>query len=329
VPAPRGPSAAATSERSNLRSRFDRPIFVVSTPRSGSTLLYETLEQAPDLYSIGDESHGVIETVSGLSPPQRGWTSNRLAAEDATPERVEQLTQAFYRRLKDRNGRPAEGAVRMLEKTPKNALRVPFFDAIWPDSNFIYLYRDVRQTLHSMIEAWHSGGFRTYPRLPSWPGLAWSMVLVPGWQRLRSLPLPEIVAHQWAITTNMLLDDLEQLDTERVHVVDYGAFVASPRAEMERLADRVGLSWDRALPMLPLSKTTVSQPDPQKWRRIEPAIEAIWPIVEQADIRAKEFLEQRLSSARPHPRRDARGEGRSPSGVHERVESGRLPPHHA
>jgi hypothetical protein len=186
----------------------------------------------------------------------------------------------------------------MLEKTPKNALRVPFFDAIWPDSQFIYLYRDVRQTLHSMMEAWHSGGFRTYPRLPGWPGLAWSMVLVPGWQRLRGLPLPEIVAHQWAITTNVLLDDLKQLDAERVHVVDYSAIVASPQAEMERLADRVGLSWDRPLTTLRRSKTTVSPPDPNKWRRIEPAIEAIWPIVEQANARAKEFLGQRLSSER-------------------------------
>ena len=292
-----GPSPAMPTA-SELHDRFDRPIFVVSTPRSGSTLLYETLEQAPDLYSIGDESHGVIETVPGLSPPRRGWTSNRLTAEDATPERVEQLAAAFYRRLKDRDGRPAEGPVRMLEKTPKNALRVPFFDAIWPDSQFIYLYRDVRQTLHSMMEVWHSGGFRTYPRLPGWPGLAWSMVLVPGWQRLRGLPLPEIVAHQWAITTNVLLDDLKQLDAERVHVVDYSAIVASPQAEMERLADRVGLSWDRPLTTLRRSKTTVSPPDPNKWRRIEPAIEAIWPIVEQANARAKEFLEQRLSSER-------------------------------
>jgi hypothetical protein len=186
----------------------------------------------------------------------------------------------------------------MLEKTPKNALRVPFFDAIWPDANFVYLYRDVRQTLHSMMEAWHSGGFRTYPRMPGWPGLAWSLLLVPGWQRLKGMPLPEIVAHQWVITTNVLLDDLEQLDPQRVHVIDYSALVASPRAQMEQLASGLGLTWDRPLTSLRLSKTTVSAPDPDKWRRIEPAIEAIWPIVEQADARATKFLEQRLSATR-------------------------------
>ena len=56
--------------RNGVRNEFDRPIFIVSTPRSGSTLLYETLERAPELFSIGDESHGLIEGVPGLSPPQ-------------------------------------------------------------------------------------------------------------------------------------------------------------------------------------------------------------------------------------------------------------------
>ena len=182
----------------------------------------------------------------------------------------------------------------MLEKTPKNALRVPFFDAIWPDAQFVYLYRDVRATLSSMLEAWQSGGFRTYPGLPSWPGLPWSLLLVPGWEKLRGKPLPEVVAHQWAITTNTLLDDLEQLDLERIHVVDYDRFLASPSFEVERLAKSLGLPWDRPLgDSLPLSKTTVSKPAPDKWRRIEPVLKAIWPIVEQADARARAFIEER------------------------------------
>ncbi len=75
----------------------------------------------------------------------------------------------------------------MLEKTPKNALRVPFIDAIWPESEFVYLYRDVRETLYSMMEAWRSGSFRTYPGLPGWPEGSWSLLLVPGWQQLKRM----------------------------------------------------------------------------------------------------------------------------------------------
>ena len=293
-----GEAAPGKPKGAPFRERFERPIFIVSTPRSGSTLLYETLRQAPELYSTGEESHWLIENQPGLSPPTRGWSSNRLTGEDARPDRAEALAEAFYHNLADREGRSPEGRVRMLEKTPKNALRVPFFDAIWPDATFIYLYRDVRETLYSMMEAWHSGAFRTYPQLPGWRGMPWSMLLVPGWQLLNGLQLPEVVARQWAITTETLIDDLRKLEQGRVQAIDYRAFLNSPQAEVEQLAQAVGLTWDRQLGQtLPLSKTTVSRPNAEKWRRIEPVIQAVWPIVEGADRRAREFLEERRSPA--------------------------------
>jgi Sulfotransferase family len=80
-----------------------------------------------------------------LSVAARGWQLNRLLAEDATPEVAERLAAAFYARLHDRQGQPPTGQVRMLEKTPKNALRVPFLDAVWPRAEFIFLYRDPGQ----------------------------------------------------------------------------------------------------------------------------------------------------------------------------------------
>lgn len=297
--------------RADYRQQIDRPIFIVSTPRSGSTLLYETLENAPALYSTGQESHWFIETVPGLSPAEKGWQSNQLTGFDATPQRAEQLAQAFYNSLRDRDARPAEGRVRMLEKTPKNALRVPFLNVIWPDAKFVYLYRDVRQTLYSMMEAWHSGAFRTYPQLPGWEGPPWSLLLVPGWQKLRGLELPQIVAHQWAITTEQLINDLEQLPSKRVHAVDYSELIAAPQMEIERLARVLDLDWDHQLSnTLPLSKTTVSKPRSDKWRRIEPLIDAIWPIVDQADARARSFLKQhRIPAVAAAPEREAGGLG--------------------
>lgn len=295
-PAVRSGSGAPSSpvQAPNLRERFDRPVFIVSTPRSGSTLLYETLEQAPDLFSVGEESHWIIEQIPGLSPPERSWSSNRLTADDAGDGVGDKLAENFYRHLTNRDRKVPDGKVRMLEKTPKNALRIPFLDAIFPDANFIYLYRDAREAFYSMWEAWRSGGFATYPQLPSWRGAPWSMLLVPGWQRLNGMQLPQIVAHQWAITTETMLDDLEKIDPARVQVADYSSFLASPQHEMERLSAGVGLSWDRSLgSTLPLSKTTVSAPEPQKWRRVAQVVESVWPILEKADLRARAFLESR------------------------------------
>ena len=275
------------------KGRFDRPILIVSTPRSGSTLLFETLEQAPGLYTTGNESHGLIESVPGLSPMDHGWNSNRLVADDATPQAVERLAAGFLHCLTDRNGRPPEGRFRMLEKTPKNALRVPFFNTAFPDAMFVFLYRDARQTLSSMIEAWLSGRFRTYPKLEGWPGYPWSLLLVPGWRDLGGQALPQVVANQWAITMNQLLDDLEAIPGDRLRAVHYEQFLESPNNVIPSLAASLDLHWDRPLgKALPLSKTTVSRPDKEKWRQIEDVIKAVLPIIADADRRAHAFIER-------------------------------------
>jgi sulfotransferase family protein len=280
-------------------TELDRPIFIVSTPRSASTLLFETLAHTPGIFTPADESHGRIERIKGLGPASRGWTSNRLAAEDATEAIIGQLTEAFVSDLRDRDGNRPSGSARMLEKTPKNALRVPFFNAVWPDSSFVYLYRDVRQTLASMMEAWISGGFRTYPNLPGWSGYPWSLLLVPGWRELVGLPLPEIVAHQWAITTNILIDDLKKLPNERVRIVRHEDFISMPQPSIQRLTQSLDLHWDRELGRaLPMSKYTLSRPHPDKWRRLEPAINSVLPIVEEADASAREFIECFVAESR-------------------------------
>jgi hypothetical protein len=116
---------------------------------------------------------------------------------------------------------------------------------------------------------------------------------VPGWQQLNGRTLPEVVAKQWATTTQILLDDLEKIPRERLRGLDYRDLIASPQMTVERLATSLGLEWDRSLgPQLPFSKTTVSRPKADKWRNNAQVIEAVLPIVEDADRRARAFVEQ-------------------------------------
>jgi hypothetical protein len=254
--------------------------------------LFETLARTSGLFTPGGESHGRIEGISDFFPGARGWASNRLTEIDATPGAVETLARVFYSDLQDRDGQRPVGQARMLEKTPKNSLRVPFFAAAWPDAQFIYLYRDPRATLGSMLEAWATGRFITYPHLPGWTGRSWSLLLTPGWRDLIGLPLPEIVAHQWAITTDVLLDDLKAVPD--VRALDYEGFVADPQNVMASLSASLDLPWNVQLPeTLPYSKTTFTKPAPDKWRRWEAEIERVFPIVETADLRARDFLDSR------------------------------------
>lgn len=270
-------SARAPALRPSVSGRadyaFDRPVFIVSPPRSGSSLLFEILAQSPSAATIGGESHGIIEgdTAFGvLGAAARRYHSNRLDADDATPDVVAALRERFRGRAFNRNGEKTSGRIRLLEKTPKNALRVPFLAKVFPDALFVYLYRDPREVLASMIEAWESGGFRTYPQLPGWEGLPWSMVLTPGWRELTGRPLPDIVSAQWRTVTDILLDDLAALPAGRWVSTRYDRLLADPDAETRKICAGLGFDWDRVLGRkLPLASHTVSVPRREKWRRRE------------------------------------------------------------
>jgi hypothetical protein len=273
---------------------FDRPVFILSSPRSGSTLLFETLAQAPELFTIGGESHQLIEQVPGLAPRDRGFDSNVLTEADASSETAQLLRSRFWAGLHDRAGRPpAAGRVRMLEKTPKNALRIRFLQSVFPEARFVFLYRDARQTLGSMIDAWQSGRFRTYPGLPGWPShQPWSLLLVPGWRELLAQPLHQVVRAQWERTLNHILDQLETLPRERWTALDYADFLKDPTTEIQRICATLDLEWDRELSQaLPLSRYTLTRPEPDKWRKHAELIEPLMPGLASTVARARRTVE--------------------------------------
>jgi hypothetical protein len=267
--------AASDPARAALRE----PAFIVAAPRSGSTLLFETLATHAGLATLGGEAHWLVENDPSLRPGAPGVDSNRLTAAHATPEVAARIRRDVLARAQ-----PALAAAgpRLLEKTPKNALRVPFFDRIFPDARFVFLWRDPRENLASIIEAWLAGGWVTYPELPGWDG-PWSLLLPPHWPALRGLPLADVAAWQWHETNRLLLEDLAALPRERWLAVDYASLVREPRAQLARVCAFLGLDADdpalaaRVGAALPLSRYTLTPPAPDKWRRHEAEILRVLP----------------------------------------------------
>jgi uncharacterized protein (TIGR03032 family) len=290
---PAAPPPAPARQR-DASSRFERPIFIIAPPRSGTTLAFETLSRSPSVWTIGGESHRIIEGIVSLRPAAHGWESNRLSEGDASEQIKEALCRRFLAELRDRNGgRPApDGAVRLLEKTPKNALRIPFLNALFPDAVFVYIHREPEESLASMIAAWESGRFVTYPDLPGWQGsLPWSLLLTPGWRKLAGKPLPEVVASQWSTATRVALSDLERLPPERWCVTGYHALVADPRGEIERICRFAGLAWEDPLDEeLPLSRHTLTPPDPDKWREHAAELDSVLPALRELAERPRDLL---------------------------------------
>lgn len=270
---------------------FDRPVFIISPPRAGSTLLFETLARAPQVFTIGHESHALLEGLAELHPAAHGFDSNRVDAAAGHPDLVAELRRRFQSELRDRDRQaPTQWPVRMLEKTPKNALRVPFLAHVFPQAHFVYLHRDPQQTLASMLEAWRSGRFRTYPQLPDWDGPTWSLLLVPEWRQLRGRSLEAIVAAQWESTTRILLDDLHALPPQRVHVAHYAQLVAQPAAAVAQLCTELDFDWDETLDAtLPLSRFTLSPPAVDKWQKHAASFASLLPGMETTIERAAHF----------------------------------------
>jgi hypothetical protein len=264
---------------------FDRPIIVLAAPRSGSTLLFETLAEAPMVWTVGGESHQLIEGIRPLNPQSGQVSSNRLEAEHATDEIIEMLRHRFMRALRNRNDQQwmpsqQEGPLRFLEKTPKNALRQPFLDRIFPDALYIYLFRDPRPNISSMMEAWKSGRWVTYRRLRGWQGPAWSLLLPPGWEQLKGHSLPEICAFQWEATNRIILNDLERLPSDRWIACDYDALINNTQNVISAVCDFADLEFDERLKMrtssaLPLSRYTHTPPKQDKWLKNEQHIEPV------------------------------------------------------
>jgi uncharacterized protein (TIGR03032 family) len=295
-----GATTSALIAAPHRKTRFQRPVFIVAAPRSGSTLLFETLLKSPDFYTVGGEAHAYFERFDALKPSKNGWHSNRVGADAAQDELIELLESVLLTNLRNRDGKlvPASNAAfRFLEKTPKNALRIPFLNAVFSDALFIYLYREPRDNVSSIIDAWRSGGFVTYPDLPEWKladeALPWSLALVPGWRELIDQPLSHVAATQWARVNETIISDLAAIDRDRWTSVAYHEFLANPQQEIERLCAFANVRWDQSLDgnALPLSRHTLTAPDAQKWRNNERALRDALPLTGDVAARARTLID--------------------------------------
>jgi len=120
--------------------QLERPIVIVGAPRSGTTILGMLLGDHPDLVYVEE--------------PRLTWKygndarSDMLRPEHATPSVVEHIRRAFADRVTQGGGK------RLLEKTPSNALRLGFVDAVLPDALYVHILRDGVESVLSIADFW-------------------------------------------------------------------------------------------------------------------------------------------------------------------------------
>jgi len=207
-----------------------------------------------------------------------------------------QIRDTLLAGLRNADGQPLVGdsRLRFLEKTPKNSLRVPFFNQIFPDARFIMLWREPRENLSSIIEAWRAGRWITYRNLDGYSG-PWSLLLPPAWRAMNGRSLGEIAAFQWEAANRTALDDLQQLPRSRWTVINYADLIAAPEACIRGVCEFAGLAFDTALGArlaapLPWSRYTQTPPAPDKWLKNAELINPVLP--QLASLRDRLAAEQ-------------------------------------
>jgi hypothetical protein len=283
-------ATSATRELSpdDLETVFDDPLIIVSVPRAGSTLLFEQLQRISGFWSIGGESHAIFNAFPHLRPANTALDSGCLDESHADSRTSDQIRRCFAFLLGDHEGRrylrlnPRPGNMILLEKTPRNALHIPFLLKVFPRARFVFLQRQAPQNIASIMDAWsddlQTGRFVTFRDLPGWDRPAWCFLLPPGWRHLSGKALADIAAFQWSAGNRIIIDELERLPAERWMTTGYEQLISEPAATLKVVASFAGLEvsdFVQEMQPLPLSRTTLTPPHLDKWRRHAEAIDNV------------------------------------------------------
>lgn len=146
-------------------------VFIIGSPRSGTTILGETIGKHPNVanwyepyfimyYHIGNREDDVLEK----------W--------DAT-ETVKSFIAREFRIYRRRSN-----ALVVLDKTPGNVFRVPFVKSIFPRAKWIHVLRDGRAVTASINHEWNKRReIIKKRRLRNWLGVAAEMLSLQPYMR--------------------------------------------------------------------------------------------------------------------------------------------------
>ena len=270
------------------RQSMPAPVFLLGCSRAGTTVTYETLAASRDLIAIGYELPQFWDGLWG--PAHNGWESEAAGAEHARPEHRQAFFRLFYARV---------GKGRILDKTCINILRIPYLLALFPDAHFVYLYRDGRANVSSLIDGWENDAHFGLTQFlgPSPVPVAidggrfaeCSFFLPPGWRGYNAATLEQVCAYQWTKANEMALEARALVPPAQWTEIRYEDLLDQPEPTFERVFARLGLVFDgrmgeicASLSQRPTSLVT-GTPEREKWRkrnqeRVERVLDQIQPM---------------------------------------------------
>jgi hypothetical protein len=224
-----------TSRRlvASILPNLDRAVFVVGAARSGTTFLGDCVGQLPEI-SYHFEPPATKAAGRYVAEGRWGYWRSRWFF---------RTVYAWLMRVE------FEGGLRLSEKTPTNALIIPFLARAFRNSQFIHIVRDGRDTAASHIDQpWlrrdslgtgrrEPGGY-LYGPYPQW----W--VEPERHAEFEAGSDIKRVAWAWRAYVEAGLRDGRALPPERYLELRYEEVVTNPSAAAERVLDFLGIAAD-------------------------------------------------------------------------------------
>lgn len=262
------------------------PIFIVGCSRSGTTITFETIRQSPKLLSFPYEIPQFWHSLFG--PWDNHWESEVATANDATHLHRNKAFAYFYARL---------GSGQVLDKSCINILRIPYLYELFPKAKFIYIHRDGRDNINSLMEGWrhnnHFGLSKLLGKIPVDIQINnnefndWHFFLPPDWQKYNNASLEDVCAHQWISANQLALAAKESIPRKQWIQIKYENIFESPVDMFGEVFERLNLPFTEALKRhcanLNQHPTSIVNglPQKEKWKnRNKDAIERILPRIE-------------------------------------------------
>jgi hypothetical protein len=302
------PGSEEQTATSRERALIREPIIILAAPRSGSSLLLAALSSHPDLWSLYKESNPILE--GPFQPSLLRGDSNALSAADLDPGTRQRLLRAFFEsagnlerlpfsRIVPLRGRGRQWytsgialatkpfkrpPIRLVEKSPKNTLRILFMQELFPDARFIHLVREPRANITSLYGGWQDPTRHNVYHLPDgfrirgYEGKHWCFVLQPGWRTLNGATLSDVCADQWRSCNDHCVRELGQLPTDRVFRLKHEDLLADPVACLSAIATWARLDpspferFSSGLPVIQPSSRPLGDDRPRIDREVESSL---------------------------------------------------------
>lgn len=243
-----------------MNSMNNRPIFVVSAPRSGSTLFRLILDAHPGIampppawlyelirpfaYSYGDpiSDENFLEMCEDIlnTPTITQWNlgvDGPTLARDSETRDFKGAFAELHRVYAETTGKPRWG-----EKSPRNSFWMDEIIEDFPDAQFLHIVRDGRDMA---IDISDSPLMRPYSIYTG--------------------------AHVWLRYLTAIRDSASRLDSTQFYEVKYESLCANPESEMKKVCDFLGEDFEPAMLSHHLSNQTSNwASDPQHAKTARP-----------------------------------------------------------